>query len=215
MKAEVVFAGVLGPCSRCSRRGLALAALLAPGFMGNVALAETRDNESAFETATAVPVETDGGPRLEISGATVPRLDSVDGPFSMKRVDFTTWPRSESRSMLGMSLGLSVPPGSPLDPRSTQSLDVGLRWRSTLDSTRRIDISAWRRVTPVPDAISLINSSSRAGLYGTRVEMQFTSGSSRGFVPELGAIGLQLDGGARLSLRAKHGQPMLYYRAKF
>ncbi len=45
--------------------------------------------------------------------------------------------------------------------------------------------------------------------------MQFKSARSRGLVPELGAIGMQLDSGAKLSLKTKRGGPMLYYRAAF
>jgi hypothetical protein len=220
MKAAAVFTDMLGPCSRYNQGALAFAAtVLIPvgSLLGMPAFADADDERSSFETAAVAPAETETvGRRLEISGATVPRLDSLDGPFSMKRIDFTSWPgTAQGNSMFGMSLGLSVPPSSPLDPRSTQSMDVGLRWRSTLDSTRRIDISAWRRVTPVPDAMTLINTSGGQALYGTRVEMQFTSGRSHRFMPELGAIGMQLDNGAKLSLRAKHGKPMLYYRAKF
>lgn len=221
MKAAAVFANALGLCNRSYRFGLALTAtILAPGVMGSSpALAQdTGDSPyslSSIRAAGPVPVDTDAGPRIEVSAAPVVRLNNLDGPFSTTRVDLTSWPWPRDSSMLGVSLGLSVPPGSPLDPRSTQSFDVGLRWRSTLDSTRRIDASAWRRVTPVPDAISLINGSAGQDLYGTRVEMQFTSARSHGFVAERGAIGVQLEGGARLSLRAKHGKPMLYYRARF
>jgi hypothetical protein len=34
-------------------------------------------------------------------------------------------------------------------------------------------------------------------------------------VPEFGAVGVQLQGGSKLVLRARKGGPMLYYRARF
>ncbi|HSV55172.1 MAG TPA: hypothetical protein VLJ57_23810 [Burkholderiaceae bacterium] len=217
MRTAAVFANEFGPCPRINRVGLALiAATLAST---NLALAADNDEPpfsvSSIDTMVAASLDTNAGPRVEISAAPVIRMNSLDGPFSTTRLDFTSWPRTTESSMVGISLGLSVPPNSPLAPRSTQSVDVGLRWRSTLDSTRRIDVAAWRKVTPVPDTISLINGSSGQDVYGTRVEMQFTAARYHGLVPELGAIGVQLNGGARLSLRAKHGKPMLYYRARF
>ncbi len=178
-----------------------------------LALADGED-EPAPPFAVAAPVDTERGPRLELSAAALPTLDNADGSANTTRLDLTGWPRNTSDSMLGVSLGLSVPSGSALDPRTPpQSVDVGLRWRSTLVNARRLDVSAWRRVAPTTDAITLINSS-QPELYGSRVEMQFKTGGSR-IVPELGAIGMQLSGGAKLSLRAKHGKPMLYYRARF
>ena len=50
---------------------------------------------------------------------------------------------------------------------------------------------------------------------GTRLEVQWSASRTRGLVPELGAIGVQLQGDARLVLRARRGGPMVYYRAKF
>ena len=51
--------------------------------------------------------------------------------------------------------------------------------------------------------------------FGTRLEVQWSASRTRGLVPELGAIGVQLQGDARLVLRARRGGPMVYYRAKF
>lgn len=50
--------------------------------------------------------------------------------------------------------------------------------------------------------------------YGARVEMQL-SGSRSSFVADRGFIGVQLDGGARITLRRSGGRPMAYYRTKF
>lgn len=213
MKAAVVFDRSSEFCRASRRCGWALLIGAGSFFLSQAALADSEEDQ-ATPFAVAAPVETDRGPRLEISAAPIPNLDNIDANTGTTRLDLTSWPRKSQGSMLGVSLGLSVPSSSSLDPRTQpQSMDVGLRWRSTMDNTRRLDVSAWRRVTPVPDAITLIQGK-QPDLYGTRVEMQFTTSRSR-IVPELGAIGVQLSGGAKLSLRAKHGKPMLYYRARF
>jgi hypothetical protein len=49
----------------------------------------------------------------------------------------------------------------------------------------------------------------------TRIEMQFTSPRSSVGLSDLGAIGMQLDGNAKLQLKIRRGQPMFYYRSKF
>lgn len=215
MKAAVVFVRSSKFLSMSQRCAWTLLAGLAPLFASGAALADgDPDDEQPMAFAVAAPVDTERGPRLEISAAPIPSLDNADGLGGTTRLDLTSWPRKPQNSMLGVSLGLSVPSSSALDPRTPpQSVDLGFRWRSSVDSTRRLDVSAWRRVTPVPDAITLINGR-QPELYGTRVEMQFTTSRSR-IVPELGAIGMQLSGGAKLSLRAKHGKPMLYYRSRF
>jgi hypothetical protein len=46
------------------------------------------------------------------------------------------------------------------------------------------------------------------------VEMQL-AGSRSAFVAEHGFVGLQLDGGARITLRRSGGRPMVYYRTRF
>jgi hypothetical protein len=213
MKAAMVFDRSSEFRRAPRRRSLVLLLGLAPLFTSHAALADSEEEQFA-PFAVAAPVDTDRGPRLELSAAPIPNLDNIDTSAGTTRLDLTSWPRKAQDSMLGVSLGLSVPSSPSLDSRvQPQSVDVGLRWRSTMDNTRRLDVSAWRRVTPVPDAITLIQGK-QPDLYGTRVEMQFTTGRSR-IVPELGAIGMQLSGGAKLSLRAKHGKPMLYYRARF
>lgn len=196
---------------------IAMAGMLACCGYAGLACADADEERFADAALGAVPITATGESplNLEIEASRPPRLDQPEGPFSTTRLDFTHWPHNASdNGRIGFALGLSIPRSAVLDPRFGQSVDVGVRWRSTLDSTRRIDVSAWRRVTPAPDAISMINTT-QPGLYATRVEMQFTAGRSRGLVTELGAIGMQLESGAKLSLRTKYGKPMLYYRAQF
>ena len=73
-------------------------------------------------------------------------------------------------------------------------------------------MTAWAEAPP--DAVDLIWQREHL-VYGTRLEVQWASSRTRGLVPEFGAIGVQLQGGSRLVLRARRGGPMLYYRAKF
>lgn len=87
------------------------------------------------------------------------------------------------------------------------SLDLGVRWRSRLDGTHHVDISAWARApqwSPSQDALGMIWQTQQP-VYGTRVEVQWASSKTRGLVPEFGAIGVQLQGGSRLVLRAQGG----------
>jgi hypothetical protein len=41
------------------------------------------------------------------------------------------------------------------------------------------------------------------------------SSTKAGLAADLGFIGLQLEGGARISIKRKHGGPMVYYRTSF
>lgn len=129
----------------------------------------------------------------------------------------TRWLTPEAPYSLGLSLGLSqgltadaashVP--SPVTPAR---VDLGLRWRSRLDSGRHLQVTAWAEAPR--DAVDLIWQREQL-VYGTRLEVQWASSRTRGLVPEFGAIGVQLQGGSRLVLRARRGGPMVYYRAKF
>jgi hypothetical protein len=143
-----------------------------------------------------------------------------------QHVEITQWlvpPSSRAWGRFGLSLGLSGP--GPATAAATlvnnsippSSLDWGMRWRTPLDGGRHLDIAAWARTpqwSQPQDAMGLIWQSQQP-TFGTRVEVQWASSRTRGLVPEFGAIGVQLQGGSRLVLRARKGGPMLYYRAKF
>ena len=145
---------------------------------------------------------------------------------STQHLDLTRWLTPESansQGRFGVLLGMSGPGPSAASASSVSgsfspaSLDMGLRWRSRLESGRHLDVSAWTRApqwSQPQDAISMIWQAQQP-LYGTRVEVQWASSRTRGLVPEFGAIGVQLQGGSRLVLRARKGGPMLYYRARF
>jgi hypothetical protein len=140
---------------------------------------------------------------------------------AVQHLDVTRWLSQDPQSRFGLTLGLSAPTpfaSAPFAPMATGTgsqsapqLDLGLRWRSELQRGRHLDVSAWAQA---PDAASQIWQTQSAS-YGTRVEVQWASSRTRGLMPEFGAIGVQLQGGSKLVLRARKGGPMLYYRAKF
>jgi hypothetical protein len=150
------------------------------------------------------------GPQFEILASTLPRLGSADGSTRSSGIA-VTWPNYSAGLLLGIdrpnTIGFS---GAPYFSHGS-NLDIGLHWRYTLDSNYRIDVKAWRRWV-TPDAIDLVQS--RQNIYGARVEMQIAAPRS-GLVADFGFLGLQLEGGARLTLRRHSGGPMVYYRDSF
>lgn len=132
--------------------------------------------------------------------------------------EVTGWLTPSKPASLGLTLGVLSAnlPGS--GSRATPlAYDLGVRWRSRLEQRVHLDVQAWTR-TPQQfaayDAMGMIWSREPASV-GTRLEVQWKPSRTGGLVPEFGAIGVQLQGDAKLLLRAKRGGPMLYYRAKF
>ena len=144
-------------------------------------------------------------PALEVTTTRVPRFDSVD---------MSVMPQQGSG--MGLSLGVSTfTPAQPLMAPGMQSrsLDLGVRWRYTLDGNTRFDVTAYRHV-PGNDAMSLIEN--RDPGYGARVELALgTQKLQKGFATQKAFVGLQLESGARLYLKRSGGGPMLYYRNSF
>ena len=184
---------------------------------------ETARLSAAYEVhSVELPSMGETAPPWATSGAAQPGSSFN----STQHIGVTRWltpETSDSGGRFGLSLGMSAPApsaaGAPLAGGALPpaSLDLGVRWRSRLDSGRHLDISAWTRPLPAgqpQDAMGMIWQS-QPPMYGTRVEVQWASSRTRGLVPEFGAIGVQLQGGSRLVLRARKGGPMLYYRAKF
>jgi len=142
-------------------------------------------------------------------------------PGTGARVDFTGWLTPGRPSSLGLSMGLrangdALPHPYGMQPPAWQP-DLGVHWRTRLSGTARLDFAAWARIpqgSPARDAMGLIWQDEPEP-FGARIELQWKSSRTRGLAPEYGAIGLQLDNSSRLLLRARHGGPMVYYRAKF
>lgn len=176
------------------------------------------------DTASSIVAQSSGmttgertRPQLEVSASSLPRFDNVDGSNRTSRIDMTWLP--PRRTALGLSLGMGTVDDSTLPqfggPRSGSptTLDLGVRWRHTLDGNYRIDVTAWRRVMP-PDALTLVQT--REPSYGARVEMSIGRGIPKsGLVADRGFVGLQLESGARVTLKRSGGKPMIYYRTKF
>lgn len=153
--------------------------------------------------------------RLQVQASTLPRLDTQESSFQAPRVDMTLYPAHGHG--LGAVVGMSsfTPRADVgLQPYGLQpnrpGVDLGLRWSPRLQN-QQIDIMAWRRMSTEDDAYSLVQ---RQPVYGARVEMNLASSkSSFGFVR--GILGLQLESGARISVKRKYGGPMIYYRTTF
>ena len=151
--------------------------------------------------------------RIEVATSSLPLFENPDGASHSSRLDMIWLP--PRRPNLGLALGLTSKEGTGLrlaGSGAAPALDLGLHWRYTLDAQYRIDVTAWRRMTP-PDAAMLAHG--RQAAYGARFEMQVKSLPSRRLVADRGFLGLQLESGARITVKRRHGGPMFYYRAKF
>ena len=100
----------------------------------------------------------------------------------------------------------------PIGTAVPGSVDVGLQWRQRLAGQQTVDITAWRRLAPQPDALSLVQQ--QDPVYGARVEMKLSSPSARTIFADK-FIGFQLDNGARIGLKKSNGNPTVYYRNQF
>ena len=149
------------------------------------------------------------GVKVQVRTSTLPRLEAQDSGFQAPRIDLSLTPRNSHG--LGAVVGVSGFNSSAL-PLGLQpqrpSLDVGLRW-----SQKQVDVMAWRRMTGPDDAYSLIQM--QQPVYGARVEMNLGSSKKRAFALDRGLIGMQLESGARISIKRKNGGPMIYYRTTF
>lgn len=176
--------------------------------------AAATERSGAQPDATVV-VAADFRPSVEVNATTLPRFDGPEGAMRTSRVDMTVTPPNSVG--MGFALGMSnatavarafVPPGV-----SAPVFDFGLRWRYTLDSSYRFDITAYRRISN-SDAMTLIENTDPS--YGARLEMGMGGPHMRrGFVADKGFVGLQLEGGGKVTVKRKFGGPMLYYRNEF
>ena len=190
---------------------------------GSAAFAvEPADWASETASFTPVPLAAPGGSTpmagstIEISTSSLPRFDNIDGSNrTQQRMDMALL--SPGRAAFGVTMGVTgLSPSRPGfnggGGEGFTGINLGLQWRYVLDNNRRVDITAWREVSRPNDALALIQS--REAGYGARVEMQL-AGSRSPLVAERGFVGLQLDGGARITLRRSGGRPMVYYRNQF
>jgi hypothetical protein len=206
----------MGRSNAGARRRLRAAAPLVLGLAASSAMALDEVLPAPMSaTATEARDQRTRPMQLEVSAASFPRFDNTDGSTRSSRITLT-WLQPR-RSALGLALGMTnrtesaFAAGGPY-PGATPSVDLGFHWRYTLDSQYRIDVTAWHRMGAT-DAIELVQT--RQPAYGARLEMRLGSLPQRGFVADRGFLGLQLDGGARITVHRSAGKPMLYYRANF
>ncbi len=206
---------------RRSAGGLvALGLAICTGTCSLAALADG-DLAEAAGGSTGMSARSWPAPRFEIASfaplaATLALPGSVGVPAgpNVRHLEISGWNRPPQASALGLAVGIGTPSGSWRDNGTSSWVDIGVRWRSAPVDQRRIDVAAYRRINQPQDAYTLINSADRP-LYSARVEMQFKSAKFGGLAPELGAIGMQLNGGGKVVLRSKRGGPMVYYRSSF
>lgn len=212
---SAVVACVIGRSNASALAGLRAATFVLLSACGSWAFALDAETATQVAQSELAPAER-GRPQLEVSASSLPRFDNFDGSTRDSRIDMT-W-LAPQRSAVGLALGMGSAEPAPLPgfaPRngSATSVDLGLHWRHTLDGDYRLDVTAWRRMVP-PDALTLVQT--REPSYGARVEMRIGRGAPRnGLVAERGFVGLQLESGARVTLKRSGGKPMVYYRTKF
>ncbi|SDL93826.1 hypothetical protein SAMN05428957_101200 [Oryzisolibacter propanilivorax] len=182
------------------------------GDAAQLALAHTGTSAAPLDSIAPATFTS----RSEELTALAASLDSPPVP-GLRLNEVTGWLTPDRPSSLGVTLGVlsASDPGNRQGSAAALAYDLGLRWRSRLEQRVHLDVQAWAR-TPQPafDAITMIWSREPASV-GTRLEVQWKASRTRGVVPEFGAIGVQLQGDAKLLLRARHGGPMVYYRTKF
>lgn len=187
-------------------------ALLALDSLAQDAQADTAP--ASFQQPTAGLFDRSAHAQLQLSGTTLPRFENTDGASRRSRLDFSLMPPGQSA--LGFAMGVTTADSSSFGPAglapNTPAIDLGLRWRYITGSNGQVDVSAWRRMPP-SDALSLVQT--REANYGARVEMRVAPVAKPGFVADHGFLGLQLESGARITLRRNGGKPMMYYRSTF
>jgi hypothetical protein len=171
--------------------------------------------QEAVRSAMLDEVRKENPVRIEVTTSTLPRVESLDG-FQAPRVDLAFLPGKAT--MLGPVVGMSMPrTGAPAfglnAPRSSSTVDFGLRLSHKMDNQQQVDVTAWRRMNTEDDAYTQVQL--RQPVYGARVEMNLATAKRSGFAAERGFIGLQLESGARITLKRKDGRPMVYYRTAF
>jgi hypothetical protein len=156
------------------------------------ATAWAQDASSAREAVLAHS-KAEPGMRLDVQTSTLPRLDAQDSGFQAPRVDVSLFPSRPFTlgAVVGMSGFNARQAPQPFGLQAMRpSVDLGVRWSPRVQS-QQIDVMAWRRMNN-DDPLDLAQL--RQPVYGARVE---------------------LESGARISVKRKDGRPMIYYRTTF
>lgn len=149
-------------------------------------------------------------PAVETTGERMPQLD---GPGPRTQLEVVQWSRRQGPA-LGLALGASIQPSFAGGPQDVMRPTLGVRWRSPLGDSQRLDVAAWRHFGRRDDGVGGSTGRAEADVT-TRIELQFSSPMTRRLRPELGALGMQLSADSKLSMKLRRGRPVLYYRARF
>jgi len=158
-----MYAVIAAPFTQVPAGSAAHLAAIAMLFWSAQAFAAKGERSDAPADAASNPVLVAAAdiprPQLEVSATTVPRFDNVDANTQTARIDMRLL--SPGRNGIGVALGMNhatgAPPGVIATLAPSRSVDLGLHWRHTFDSSYRFDVTAYRRV-PDADAMSLIES---------------------------------------------------------
>lgn len=112
----------------------------------------------------------------------------------------------------GTAVGLGLDVNAPAVHGPQRGTDLSLRWRTVLPGGEWLHVSAWHALVPASAAAGLASS---APTMGTRLELHLKPAPVFGFMAEARAIGLQLDGGAKITLKRRNGGLMVQYRMQF
>lgn len=159
------------------------------------------------------------GMRVEVNASSLPRFDNQDSGFQAPRLDLTVM-RAEGAG-LGLAFGMSNQAsrnstnvlGGAGAPSLRPVLDLGLTFRHSLQNDGRIDVTAWRRMNGNDDAYDMIMA--QEPVYGARVEMKLTPAKRTSLKIDRGFFGMQMESGARISIKRRNGGPFIYYRNSF
>jgi hypothetical protein len=197
-----------------ARRGKSPARCCTITFAACAASAAIHAQALSADDVLVAQARTDQQPlRMEIRSSAVPRLDGQDSGFQAPRVDISfATPDGRGLSPLFGLGGVGPAPNSPAGQAQRPFLDFGVRLTHALHN-QRVDITAWRRINAPDDAYTL--AVTRQPLYGARLELDLAPASKSGFALDHGFIGMQLEGGARITIKRKDGHPMVYYRTAF
>lgn len=197
--------------------GAGVAAFLAASMLCPAARAQ--DAAKAPPAVLVAEARTDQpAVRMQVQTSALPRLDAQDTGFQAPRIDLSLMTTTANGSGLGPVIGMtSTGFAQPLSLQTRTGVDLGVRWSQRLQSQHQIDVTAWRRMNGPDDAYSLIQM--RQPVYGARVEMNLSSAKSGinigGLAIDRGFVGMQLEGGGRITIKRKDGRPMVYYRTAF
>jgi hypothetical protein len=192
----------VGSLGRIAALALGCCAICPPGWA---------QDAPAPQGLMVAEARTDNKVRLEVNTSAVPRLDNRDTGSQGPRLDVSALPAGGSG--LGLAVGMTGFSGGqpamllPGSPAQRGTMDVGVRWRQPV-GRGQVDVTAWRRMSDESPALV------QQPTYGARVEMKLDH-AKPGLDLTGGFVGVQLQGGAKISIKRKNGAPMVYYRSSF